>query len=425
MGGTLMGWALPRPGGEPGQIERFAGQLAGAGGSMGGVAASIYRQAAQVREQAQWAGGAAETYTGFTSGLSRAVGTLENPLVQASASLADFAGVLRIAQQRVDAYNSAYQSAAAAAGDPLGVAAGHPVPGLEITTAGAELPGLQHDAQVALAALDEQVSMTARTLGRIAGEMTKEFFGPEGPFRNFLEKAHLPWDAAAGDALIEHFIEGGEAAEKAIEDFKDLPGKIKQLQEDMVAPVADEVEAGGADARTNLKTMLQALGGYQLKKGETIADVRRALAEADPALAGKLNGLKAVATEADLAGSLAGVYTAASPPQGDKGLWRAADHVAGFGAAAGSAPAIAKNAFGVDFGKIGLGPVDSLEFVPELGTVVTTAAGVYLTVDWVVHHPAEAHYILSHPYDDGCNLLGNMFGKGVWKQAGCAPPPVA
>jgi hypothetical protein len=41
--------------------------------------------------------------------------------------------------------------------------------------------------------------------------------------------------------------------------------------------------------------------------------------------------------------------------------------------------------------------LDSLEFVPDVGLVVAVAGGIYMTVDWVVHHPQEAHYILDHP----------------------------
>jgi hypothetical protein len=166
--------------------------------------------------------------------------------------------------------------------------------------------------------------------------MTKDFFEPEGPFRSFLEKSHLPWDAVGGDALIENFIKGGEDAEKAIQNAKNLPETMAKLQDALVKPVADEIEAGGADARTNLKTLLQALENYQVKRGETIVSVEMALEEADPDLASKLSGLKTVAAEADVIGFLAGVYAIISPPQGDKGLWRVADRAAGVGIAAGS-----------------------------------------------------------------------------------------
>jgi uncharacterized protein YukE len=412
-----MGGALVRPGGDPDQVDQFAAQLAKVGGSTGDVAASIGQQTVQVKEQAQWTGDAADAYTGFTSGLARSVGALEHPLTQASAPLQDFARTLRTAQQRVDAYAAAYSSVY-----PLGQAAASSSSGPGFPLVDSQLVGLYNDAQSALAAYDAQASATAARLGQIAAEMTREFFGPEGPFRSFLEKSHLPWDAVAGDALIENFIKGGEEAEKAAQGLKDLPAKIAQLQDAMVKPVADEIAAGNADARTNLRTLLQALQNYQVKKGETIAQVEKALEEADPALAKNLSGLKTVATEADVIGFLAGVYAAISPPSGDKGLWRVGDRVAGGGVALGSVPAIAKNAFSVDFGELSLGPFESLEVVPDVGLVIAVAGGIYMTVDWAVHHPQEVHYILDHPRVAACNLLGNMFGKQIWQQAGCAPP---
>jgi uncharacterized protein YukE len=107
---VLMDGPLVRPGGDPDQIEQFAVQLAKAGGTTEAVATSISGQTAQVRQQAQWSGDAADAYTGFTSGLSRSVRALGPPLTQASAPLQDFAAALRTAQQRVDAYAAAYRS---------------------------------------------------------------------------------------------------------------------------------------------------------------------------------------------------------------------------------------------------------------------------------------------------------------------------
>jgi uncharacterized protein YukE len=95
---------LMRPGGDPDQIEQFAAQLVKAGTSTGDVAVSIGQQPVQAREQAQWTGGAADAYRGFTAGLSQSVGALEPPLTQAATPLRDFAAALRSAQQQVDAW---------------------------------------------------------------------------------------------------------------------------------------------------------------------------------------------------------------------------------------------------------------------------------------------------------------------------------
>jgi uncharacterized protein YukE len=411
-----MSGELLRPAGDPDQIEGFAAQLTKAGSRTGEVATSIRQQSAAIRERAQWTGDATDAYTGFTTGLSRSVSALEPPLAQTAAPLRNFAAALRTAQQRVDAYAAAYDRL-------YPFAAGNPPAGATVPLVDVELSDAYNQAEAALTAYNEQASVVSKALGRIAVEMTREFFGSEGPFRTFLEKSHLPWDAVAGDALIENFIKGGEEAEKALKDSEALPETIEKLQDDMVLPVAKEIEAGDADAQTNLKTLLQALQSYQVKKGETVAQVEKALEEADPDLARDLSGFKTVATEMDVIGFLAGVYAAISPPQGDKGAWRVADRLAGVGVAAGSGVAVAKNAFNVDFADLSLGPIDSLEFVPDVGLVVAVVGGIYMTVDWAVHHPQEVHYILDHPRVAACNLLGNLGGKQIWEEAGCAPPP--
>jgi hypothetical protein len=84
-----------------------------------------------------------------------------------------------------------------------------------------------------------------------------------------------------------------------------------------------------------------------------------------------------------------------SPPSGETGAWRVGDRAAGVGMATGSGISLAKNAFNVNFDDINvdLGPIESLEFVPDLGLVVSVVSGIYIAVDWIVHHPQEAHFI--------------------------------
>lgn len=411
-----MSGGLMRPAGDPDQIEQFAAQLSTAGANTRHVAASISTQAAQIRRDAHWTGGAADSFTEFSSGMSRSVGALAPPLSQAAAPLRDFAASLRTAQRQVDAYAAVYRKLY-----PL--AAGNPPAGTDVPLVDIELADSYNKAETAVAAYNLQASTTQKVLLQIAEQMTKDFLGPEGPFRNFLDKSHLPWDAAAGDAVIEHFIAGGEQAEKALKASEALPETIGKLQDELVKPVVDEVETGTADARTNLKVLLETLQNYQVKKGETVADVEAALAKTDPELAKNLSGLKAMATEADVVGFLAGLYMTISPPKGDQGLWRAGDRIAGVGIGAGSGISIAKNAFGVDFSSIevDLGPIQSLEFVPDVGVAISVIAGVYVTVDWVIHHPQEARYLLDHPQVAWCNFVGNFYGKQMWEQMGCAP----
>jgi len=415
-----MSAAVVRPGGDPDQIDLYAAELAKAGGSTGDVAAGMHRQTVRVREAAQWTGAAADGYSAFTSELSRAVGALESSLRRASAPLRDFAAALRNAQQRVDSYSTAYEDSYSLRPYSGSLS---PVPGQDFPVIDSELVALYQDAQVAVAAYHAQADLTSTRLRQIAAEMTRRFFGPEGPFRDFLDKSHLPWDAVAGDAVIESFIKGGEAAEKALEGKANLGETIDKLQDEIVLPVVEQIEAGGGDAQTNLELLLQTLDDFQVQKGETVAKVMTALADTNPALAESLSGLKTVATEADVIGFLGGIYATVSPPKEDQGLWRAGDRFAGVGAVFGSGTGIAENAFGVNFDELSLGPIESLEVVPDVGTVIAVAGGIYMTVDWVVHHPQEAHYILDHPQVATCNLLGNMFGKKIWQQAGCAPTP--
>jgi uncharacterized protein YukE/ElaB/YqjD/DUF883 family membrane-anchored ribosome-binding protein len=413
-----MSGELLRPAGDPDQIDQFAAQLEKAGADTGHVASSVREQTGQIREDAQWTGAAADSYTGFTSGMSQSVGALGPSLSQAAGPLRDFAASLRNAQQQVDAYAAAYQKLY-----PL--TTGSPPAGTNVPMVDVELANCYNQAETAVAACHQQAAVTSQALGQITEDMTKAFFGSEGPFRDFLDRSHLPWDATLGDAVIEHFIAGGEQAEKALKDSEELPETIEKLQDELVKPVVDEVEAGNADAQTNLKTLLQALENYQVKKGETIADVEAALAKTDPELAKNLTGLKSIATTADVVGFLAGLYMTVSPPSGDHGLWRTGDRIAGVGMAAGSGVSIAKNAFGVDFSSIevDLGPIQSLEFVPDVGLAVSVIAGVYVTVDWVIHNPQEAHFLLDHPEAAWCNFVGNFYGQQMWEQMGCAPRP--
>lgn len=423
-----MSGELLRPAGDPDQIEQFAAQLVEAGHDTGHVASSIRQQTEQIREDAQWIGDAAGSYTGFTSGMSRSVGALGAPLSQAATPLRDFAASLRTAQKQVDAYAAAYQKLY-----PL--TTGSPPAGTDVPMVDVELASSYSQAEAAVAACNEQATVTSQALGQITEEMARAFFGSEGPFRNFLDKAHLPWDAATGDALIEHFIQGGEEAEKALKDYEALPETIEKLQDELVKPVVDEIEAGDADAQTNLKVLLQTLEKYQVKRDETIAQVEKALEEADPDLAENLSGLKAVATEMDVIGFLAGLYMIASPPKSDQGGWRTADRLAGAGAMLGSGVAIAKNAFNVDFSKgVTIDPADlgidaepieieSLEFIPDVGLVVAVGSGIYMTVDFAIHHPQEVHFLLEHPQVAWCNFVGNFYGKQMWEEMGCAPRP--
>lgn len=421
-----MSGELLRPAGDSDQIEQFAAQLVLASADTGHVASNVRQQTEQIREDARWTGDAADAYTGFTAGLSRSVSALEPPLAQAAPPLQDYAAALRNAQQQVDAYAAAYQKLY-----PL--TTGNPPAGTNVPLVDVELASCYNQAEAAVAACNEQASVTSQALGRIAAEMTRAFFGSEGPFRSFLDKSHLPWDAATGDALIEHFIQGGEEAEKALKDYEALPETIEKLQNELVTPVVDEIEAGNADAQTNLKVLLQTLENYQVKRGETIAQVEKALEDADPDLAENLSGLKAVATEMDVIGFLAGLYMIASPPNSDQGAWRTADRLAGAGAMLGSGVAIAKNAFKVDFSKgVTIDPADlgidaepieieSLEFIPDVGLVVAVASGIYMTVDFVIHHPQEVHFLLEHPQTAMCNFVGNFYGKQMWQEMGCAP----
>jgi uncharacterized protein YukE len=412
-----MSGELMRPAGDPNQIEQFAAQLANAGTDTGQVASSMRQQTEQVREHARWTGDAADSYADFTSGMSQAVGALGPPLSQAARPLQDFAASLRNAQQQCDAYAAAYSRLYPLAAP--GASDGPDVPMVDV-----ELADKYNQAQTAVAECNQQASVTSAALGQITVEMTKDFFGSEGPFRNFLEKSHLPWDTVGGDAVIEHFIAGGEQAEEALKNYEELPEAIEKLQDELGKPLIAAIESGTGDAQTNLKVMLQALQNYQVKKGETIADVEDALAKADPDLAQNLSGLKSMATTADVVGFLAGLYMVASPPAGDQGAWRTADRLAGVGAMTGSGISIAKNAFGVDFSSIevDLGPIESLEFVPDVGLVISVVSGIYFTVDWAIHNPKEAEYLLEHPEAAWCNFVGNFYGQQMWQEMGCAPP---
>jgi hypothetical protein len=374
------------PLGNPDALDQAAAGVGRVAAGAGDLATATHRVTTGIVADAEWTGQAADACTAFTSGLTRGVGNMQAPLARIPAVIGGYADVLRGAQARV----AAYQGYAAQAG-----------PGVMLSPAA--LAALESDAGAALAALEQAAQAARAGLDEIAAELAG-VFDASGLFRNWLEKAMLPWDGTASDAVLEHFIQAGEASEKDVEEaadfMKELPAKLDAWFADMVGGVMQDMLAGKAGV-SELAAMTDR---WQSMRGAAEAFGGQWSDQASSLLARLLPGMKILGGAMGGLAVVGGIYTAISPPDYDKGTLRAADRVAGGGAVLGGAAAVAVNA-GVDFATLEVGAV-SLSLVPGVGEVLGVGAGLYLAGDYIYHNTHQ----IAHAYDAARHAVAGAAG---------------
>src|ERR1700677_3460576 len=96
------------PGGDPTTLERLAAsQLEATAAGVDNLAGSTRQVTTGIRTTAGWTGDAADSYTAFTGNLTSGVSGTNAPLLKIASAVGDYAGYLRVAQDKVAAYSSA------------------------------------------------------------------------------------------------------------------------------------------------------------------------------------------------------------------------------------------------------------------------------------------------------------------------------
>lgn len=365
------------PPGDPAALEDAAAAIGRYAVGVGDLAAATHRTMTGIAVGAEWTGAAADAYEAWTGGLVRGVGAMEEPLARVPGAIAGYAAALRTAQNRVGDYQDYAERMTALSAVPAASASAF---------AQAELRALRTAAEEALAGLEIAAGNAARALGEIA-ETLDHVFGASGPFRAWLENSTLPWDGAAGDAVLEFLkhkgeeaVEDAERAAKWVEEG--MPEEIGRLMDEILAPplasgrLEDAIAAGARFDRA-------------VASLEGISDD---WASRPLSLLGRLlPGLKVLGGVMDAAGVIGGVYTLFSPPDYDEGIQREViDRGAGFaefiGGGAGLATGLSSDV--AEIAVLGMP-------LPVVGAGLAAGAGLYLAGDWAYHH---THWI-AHTFD--------------------------
>ena len=194
------------PDGDPALLEQLAGQLTQQASQSGDLAVTTDGTTSQIRSGAQWSGSAADAYTGFTTAMSRGLGRTAAPLAGIAAAVRGYAGYLRTAQERADAYNVAVRQAQASGGDPASLQAAY---------------SAQADAAAASAQLQD-AGQQAATQVQAAAVTLDGVFAPEGALRSTIEEIHTLLGAAGADGALWALSRGAEQAKQFLDELPDL-----------------------------------------------------------------------------------------------------------------------------------------------------------------------------------------------------------
>jgi uncharacterized protein YukE len=173
---------LEMPSGDPGGLEQLASSLEAAAGGFGELGRSTSQVTTSVRSDADWTGDAADSYTAFAGNLSQGAAAVEVPLSRIALSVRDYAGFLRTAQQKVQAYATAAEVAQVSGND-----------GGYVSVAQAA----EQDAELAIANWQAAGERAATEVNAAAGQL-KGLFSASGPVQGWLVRQPMPWDSLAG-----------------------------------------------------------------------------------------------------------------------------------------------------------------------------------------------------------------------------------
>ena len=377
-----MSGAIVMPGGDPAVLEQLAARLETAARGAGNLADSTSQVTADVRSAAEWTGDAADGYTAFTGNLATGVNATGAPLAQIAAAVREYAGSLRIAQQKVTVYAAAVQTAQAANSSPASVAS-------------AELAG--QDATTAVAAQQAAGNRAAATV-RAASKELADPFGPDGVVRSWIERVETPWDLSAGDAILGRYLAGAasgrEDMELAEEFAKDLPELMSGKFSEFAGPWMSALSKGAATEAELADALREFTGDYQA--ADALNTAWKAGGKAAQALSRPLDALAIGADALALTGD---AYTEIKPE--DSGAMAWVDRgAAGVNAAAA----------GLDISYTAVGLVMGTTFeIPVVGEVALVGTGLYLGADYLYHHWT--------PFRDVANDTGHAvasIAKDTW-----------
>jgi uncharacterized protein YukE len=172
---VIQGLGLAMPPGDPDELDQLAAQLTQAAGGMADLSASTRSVTSGVRDQAEWTGEAAESYSAFANGLGAGIAAAQAPLTRIANSVNGYAAALRQAQQQVANANLALQTAQDSASRLTPDAAAQ---ASAANTAAQNASGYLTDLQAA----GEAAAATIRT----AGPELANIFGGRGPVHAWL-----------------------------------------------------------------------------------------------------------------------------------------------------------------------------------------------------------------------------------------------
>ena len=365
------------PGGDPGTLAELAAKLASTAASVDDLTASTRQQTATIRDNADWTGQAADSYTAFTQNLATGFGRAVTPLQRIASAVRSYAEVLQSTQQRASATNYVQDAAAANPTD---------------SALSTEAQALGQAASDALTALESEAAQAEAVIKAATSDLAN-LFGTDGPVRKWIEGFHFPWDATGSDAILVHYIDQAEEAEKA---EKVIPAQWEKLT-NVMQEFLDH------------KVSMASLQGELRGSASTIEDAEAAVQKGGD-LTGALPGMKGLGvTMAGLA--MAGdAYTFIAPE--DSGGMRVVDRVA-----SGTNFLLSGTGAAIDLGLLG-----AEASMPVVGEVALVGTGLYLAGDWAYHnqqllgHVASdvGHAVVSAPSKIG-HAAASVAGKiGSW-----------
>jgi uncharacterized protein YukE len=364
------------PLGDPSALLSLAQQLDQHADDVTTLGTTVEQTTSGIARRAGWTGQAAESYSTFCGATATSVGDLAAPLHQIAAAIRTYASELSSAQHSVEtAVDSAGQAA-------------------------------QSEARAMQSAALRAASTAETVAGNAAVEAVKVITTAEDaidkvmevtePVREWIEKAHLPWDLGGGLAweltAMKNAEQGVKSADKFAEGLKELDGKWYQDVNE-VALEADRGEASWDD-------VAEAFARWTSKTdaAEAFSDQ---WVEAAEGLVGKLSWVGRGLGVLSLIGDAGTVWD----PE-DHGLLGSVDRGAAVvNAVAVTGSMVISTGAGASF-VAGLAGANTLDEVPIVGEVIMVAdvgTGLYLGTDYVVHHWAG----ISHGVEKAASAVGH------------------
>jgi uncharacterized protein YukE len=365
------------PAGDPAALEQLAAALEAAAAGAGNLAAATGQVTADVRDRADWTGDAADAYSSFTANLTTGVGATRSPLTLIASAVRDYAGCLRVAQEKVTAYSGACR-AAEASKSPADVTAA--------SAAG-------RDAQLAVASQQAAGDQAAQQVSAATRQLADPF-GPDGPVRSWIERIHAPWDSLAGDAAVARFLatvkSGEEIVEQGQELIKELPKAFDEAWEDLEYAV----RANGGDEADLDEALLDLIDDFDAIRGFNAGWMK-----AGEELTEGATAVRGIALGSDALGIAGDIFTEIKPE--DSGAMGWADR---------GVAAVNMGASGLDATYTTLAMLNmTTDEVPVAGEVTLIGTGLYLGGDYLYHHWT--------PFRDVAHDIGHAtvsVAKGVW-----------